>query len=50
MQLDQKRDSPLSLYLDGTPVQEEIAALVQFAFFRPHLAALLRACAEAAID
>jgi short subunit dehydrogenase-like uncharacterized protein len=49
MQLDQKRDFPLSLYLAGTAVQEEVAALVQFAFFRHHLA-LLRACAEAAID
>lgn len=30
--------------------QEEVAALVQFAFFRPHLASLLRACAEARLD
>ena len=28
----------------------EVAALVQFAFFRPHLAELLTACAEASLD
>ena len=50
MQLDQKQDYPLSLHLAETAAQEEVAALVQFAFFRPHLAALLRACAEAQID
>lgn len=50
MQLDQKQDFSLAGHLAQRAAQEEIAALVQFAFFRPHLAALLRACAEARLD
>ena len=41
---------PFAGRLEEGAAQEEVAALVQFAFFRPHLAALLRGGAEARID
>lgn len=49
-QLDPQTKFPLSQRLAERAAQEEVAALVQFAFFRPHLAALLRACAETRLD
>ncbi len=41
---------PFAGRLAEKAAQEEVAALVQFAFFRPHLSALLRACAGAGLD
>lgn len=41
---------PLAGRLAERAAQEEVAALVQFAFFRPHLAALLREGAGARLD
>ena len=49
-QLHQDTEYPLFQRLAETAVQEEVAAFVQFAFFRPHLAALLRACGDARLD
>ncbi len=46
MQLDQ-RQIPLAAQSAEEAAREEIAALVQFAFFRPHLAELLEAAAHA---
>jgi len=49
-EFDQQQSFPLSRRLADMAAQEEIAALVQFAFFRPHLAGLLRACVETQVD
>jgi len=50
MQLDQKQDFAPSQRLAEMAAQEEVAALVQFAFFRSHLAALLHAFADGRLD
>lgn len=47
---DQTTEIPLAQQLTDMAAQEEVAALVQFALFRPHLADLLSACAEARLD
>ncbi len=41
---------PFAQRLPEGEALEEVAALVQFAFFRPHLAALLSLCTEAKLD
>ncbi len=48
--VDQETSLPLARRLADLAAQEEVAALVQYAFFRPHLAALLRVFAEAQVD
>jgi len=47
--VDQDTDYPFSQRLAEKAMQDEVAVLVQFAFFRPHLAELLRACADAGL-
>jgi len=49
-EFDQESDFPLARRMAERAAREEVAALVQFAFFHPHLASLLRACTEARLD
>lgn len=46
----QDADYPFAQHLAEGAAREEVASLVQFTFFRPHLAALLRGGAEARLD